>query len=319
MWSEDESEAGVTEVYNMNPDYWNPADQGVSTVQVTSVPDNTARLNAILTGEVDIAASIRDAQLDQALDEGLVISSVPNYFPYILVADRSGSIDEPLADVRVRQAMAYAIDRDAYNEAIHAGRGDSLGGIYPTAFSDWHIDELDSSFEFDQQKSRDLLAEAGYPDGITIQSPIMPAIQPHVELVTQMWAAVGINVDQIQINNGELGPRTRAAEWGVTWFRELLFHPADTLPKYAGQAAVWNPFALDDNDDLQKLLIEAAESSDLDTSKEIYAEVTAELIERGVIIPLAHGSQNALFTPGTNDVVMGLNMQAPMPYGVTVG
>lgn len=318
IWSPDESEAGVTEVYNLNENYWNPADQGVSVVQVTAVPDNTARLNAILTGDVDIAASIRDAQLEQAIDEGLTVISVPNYFPYMLIAGRDGSIDEPLADVRVRQAMAFAIDRNAYNEAIHAGRGDSLGGVYPTAFSEWHVDSLDNSFEFDQQKSRDLLAEAGYPDGITIQSPIMPAIQPHVELVTQMWAAVGINVEQIQINNGELGPRTRAAEWGVNWFRELLFHPADTFPKYAGVGSVWNPFNLEDNDDLAKLLVEAAESTDPAVSNGIYAEVAEELINRGVIIPLAHGSQNGLHAPGVDGVVMGLNMQAPMPYGVTV-
>ncbi len=320
IWQADESEAGVTEVFTLFADYRNPADQGVERVEVTAVPDNTARLNALLTGETDIMATIRDAQIDQAIEGGNEILSVPNYFPHLHIFGREeGAVDGDLLSLlQVRQAVAYAIDREAYNAAIHDGKGDSLGGLYPGAFGQWHVPELDNSFEYDPEKSKELLAEAGFPDGITLQSPIMPAIQPHVELVTQMLGAVGITIEQTQINNGELGPRNRAGEFGIAWGRELLYHPAATYRKWTALNGPWNPFNLTDNQDLDDMMVAAAESNDVPTMQQMYGEVATELINRGVLVPLAHGSQNGAYRPGVTGVVLGLNMQAPMPYGVRV-
>ncbi len=320
VWQDGESEAGVTEVYTLNEDYWNPADQGVERIEATAVPDNVARLNALLTGEADIMGSIRDAQIGEALDNENEVISVPNYFPYMGVTGRGdGTVDGDLLQLElIREAVALSIDREAYNEAIHAGRGEATGGIYPAAFSDWHVPELDDTFTYDPDRARELLAEAGYPDGITLQTPIMPAIQPHVELVTQMLGASGITLEQTQINNGELGPRVRSGEWGLWWGRELLYHPAATYPKYTSPEGVWNPFGLDDLTDLDELAAEAAASPDIATQQELYAEIGTELINRNVIIPLAHGSQNGAYAPNVTGVVMGLNMQAIMPYGVRV-
>lgn len=319
IWQDADSEAGVTEVFTLAPDHWNPADQGVEQVEVTAVPDNTARLNALLTGETDIMATIRDAQLDQATDEGFTVLSVPNYFPYMGIVGRGDpGVDFDLLEQElIRQAVAYSIDRVAYNDAIHAGKGDTKGGIYPSAFSEWYVPALDETFEYDVDKAKELLTEAGYPDGITLRTPIMPAIQPHVELVTQMLGASGITIEQTQINNGELGPRVRSGEWGIYWGRELLYHPAATYPQYTAQGGVWNPFGLTDLKDLDDILAEAA-AGDLATQQELYAEVGTELINRNIIIPLAHGSQNGAYAPNVTGVVMGLNMQAPMPYGVRV-
>ncbi len=321
VWQDGESEAGVTEVYSLNADHWNPADQGVERIEVTAVPDNTARLNALLTGETDIMSTTRDAQIDQVIEEGNTVISVPNFFPYLGISGRAdGSVDGDLLQLDlVRQAVAYAIDRNSYNDAIHAGRGDGKGGVYPSGFADWHVSDLDGTFEYDPEKSKELLAEAGFPDGITLQSPIMPAIQPHVELVTQMLGAVGITVEQTQINNGELGGRVRSGEWGIWWGRELLYHPAATYPKYTAETGLWNPDGLTDLVDLDELVNQAAAATDLATQQDLYGQISSGLINRNVIVPLAHGSQNGSYAPNVTGVVMGLNMQAPMPYGVRVG
>ena len=318
IWSADDSQAGVTEVFNLNPDYWNPADQGVETVSVTAVPDNNARMNALLTGEADIMATTRDAQIDTGLDAGNVLMSVPNYFPYIIITGRDGAIDEPLANPDVRRAILLSVDRDAYNDAIHASKGDSLGGIYPPAFGQFHVPEIDDKYSYDPEEARRLLTEAGYPDGIEIQMPIMPAINPHVELLVQMLGSSGINVDLIQINNGELGPGTAAGEWGIAWFRDLLVHPARDLGKFTAIDGRFNVFGLDDTAELDALLVQALESADPDEARELYGQVMEGLIDLGVVIPLAHGGQNGMHTPETVGAVLGLNMQAPMPYGVTV-
>ena len=165
IWSDADSQAGVTEVYNLNPNYWNPADQGVETVTVTAVPDNNARLNALLTGEADIMSTTRDAQIDAGVEAGNVLISVPNFFAYLIITDRAGEFDSPLADERVRRAILLSLDRDAYANAMHFGKADSLGGIYPPAFSQFNVPELDTKYTYDPEEARRLLAEAGYPDG----------------------------------------------------------------------------------------------------------------------------------------------------------
>lgn len=319
IWQDSESQAGVTEVYTLAPDYWNPAHQGVERVEVTAVPDNSARLNAVLTEEADIVATLRDADAAGARDAGFEVISVPNYLPFIIIYGRDGAVADELADTKVRQAIMYSIDRDAYSEAIQLGNGDSLGGIYPKAFGEWHVPELDDSFQYDPVKAKELLTEAGYPDGITIGMPVMPAISPALDLIVQMLGASGITVELTQINNGELAPRVTASdpEWGLTWNRALLYHPANDLPVWVNQSGRLNPSRLDDNADLEAMLEEAAVAPDLATAQALYAEVEVQLIERGVIIPLAHGAQNAAYDPAkVSGVVMGLSMQAPMPYGV---
>lgn len=316
IWAEDESEAGVVEIFNLNDNYWNPADQGVERVEVAAVPDNNARANALLAGDADIMATARDAQIGDLLDADNVLISVPNYFPYLVITGRDGGIDEPLADLKVRQAIALSVDRDAYNKAIHSGLGDGLGGVYPPAFGDWHDTSLDDSFGYDPEKAKELLTEAGYPDGITVQMPVMPAIQPHMDLVVQMLGASNINVEIIQINNGELGPRTRQGDWGITWFRDLLYHPANDLPKFV-EGGTYDLFTPGDTADIKALLDEAA-SLEPAEARPLYTEATTMLIDRGILIPLAHGGQNAVYAPSVTGVTMGLNMQAPMPYGVRV-
>lgn len=319
IWSSDDSQAGVTEVYNLNADYWNPADQGVETVSVTAVPDNNARMNALLTGEADIMATTRDAQIDTGIDGGNTLVTVPNYFPYVLISGRDGALNEPLANPDVRRALLLSLDRDAYNDAIHAGKADTLGGIYPPAFGQFHVPEIDDKYTYDPEEARRLLTEAGYPDGITIEMPIMPAINPHVELLVQMFGASGINVDLIQINNGELGPGTAAGDWGISWFRDLLVHPARDLGKFTAIDGRFNVFGLDDTGALDATLIKALEATDPDEARALYGEVMEGLIDLGVVLPLGHGGQNGMFAPDVSGVVMGLNMQAPMPYGVRVG
>ena len=76
---------------------------------------------------------------------------------------------------------------------------------------------------------------------------------------------------------------------------------------------------LDDLADLEVMMTEAANETDAVKSSAIYAEVATQLVERGVIIPLAHGQQNNVHTPNLTGVVLGLNMQAAMPYGVRLG
>ncbi len=315
IWDDAQSQAGVTEIYTLNPEYWDPAKQGVEQVEVTAVPDNNARLNAGITGEAEIISTLRSSQIDAAEDEGWVIVDAQNFFPYISILGRTGNRDEALTDERVRQAILYSIDREAYVDATQDGKGSAVGGIYGPALADWHVPELDDSYPYDPDKARELLTEAGYPDGVTVTMPMMPAIQPHMEMVVQMLTSTGITVELEQINNGELGPRNANGEWDITWFRDLSYHPAADLGKFVDEGGRFNLDATD-TADLSEKLAEASAASP-EEAKALYAEVETALIDRGIVIPLGHGGQNNAYNPEViTEPVLGLNMQAAMPYWV---
>ncbi|HWL41582.1 MAG TPA: ABC transporter substrate-binding protein [Ilumatobacter sp.] len=317
IWSAEQSQAGVREVYELNPNYWNPADQGVERIVFTSYPDNIARLNALLTGEADVSAFTQDAQVQTGLDAGMQLVAVPNFFPFLLIADREGGMFPELADQRVRQAIGYAIDRDAYNDIVHAGRGNTSGAIFPANFSQFYVPELEDLYTYDPERARELLAEAGYPNGFTLQMPVMPVIQPVVELVAQMLGAVGVTVELTPLNNGELGGRLAAGEVGITWLRQLQLHPGTDLMHFI--EGIDNPFGLDDLDDAAAAIAEAIVEDDPEAARELYGEAMRILLETGAILPLGHSAINAMYSPSTTGVVMGLGMQGPLPYGVRVG
>ncbi len=314
--SDADSQAGVTEVFTLNENYWNPADQGVERISITSFPDNNARLNALITGEVDVSTTTTDAQIKTGLDAGAELVAVANFFPHILITDRGGELNPALGDVRVRQAIALSVDRAAYSDAIHAGRSDTSGGIYPSNFSQFYWADFDDKNSYDPERARELLAEAGYPDGVTITMPIMPAITPPVELIVQMLGASGITVELEQLNNGELGPRVLSKEFGITWLRALLDHPAGNLPALAIRP--WDTFKLGDLAEVDELVAEAAVADDVEVARELYAQAAELMLDSGAIIPLGHATQNAMVAANVDGAVMGLGMQDPYPHGVRV-
>lgn len=320
IWSPSDSQAGVVEVFTVAPNYWQPSDQGVERIEVLAVSDNAARVNALISGDADIAATLRDADVGPAVGSGMEVVEVANYFAQIVITSRDGHNEEALSDVRVRRAIAHSVDRQAYIDSVHAGRGDSSGGFYNSGFADWHVPSQDQGIQYDPDRARELLTEAGYPNGLTLRMPVMPAISQPMDMIVQMLGSSGIKVELVQINNGELVPRgysTENREFGLLWGRDLITHPGTDLPKFVESAGRSNPGKLDDNADLAALLDDASATSDPADKRRIYAEVTEAMINRGVVIPLGHAFQSAGFDPRRiSGVTMGLNMQAPLPYGI---
>lgn len=317
IFNVDESQAGVVEVFDLNPDYWQPEDQGVERIEVHTIADNNARLNALLAGDVDLAATVRDDQVVQADNAGMNTASVAAYLPFLIILDREGDRFPPLADERVRQAIGYAIDREGFLQAIHAGQGDAIGGYYGPQFGEWYNPELDDMFSYDPDRARELLADAGYPDGFELEMPVMPNIMGPVEAIVQMLGQVGIRVTLDQIQAGQIGSYVRGGDAAITWYRALLYYPGKTYNDFVGPAL--NPFDLDDVADLRDQIQMANASQDPAEQKAIFDEVAAEFMNRGIVFPLTHGRQNAAWADHVSGpIVLGLNMQAPLPYGIRV-
>jgi len=161
------------------------------------IPDDQTRLAAFIRGDVDVIHGVPAANVDQLLSDQRF-----NVFP---VLAKSNTIDyitfncakPPFNDVRVRQAIAYALDEEALVEFLP--HTEPIYGPLPPA--SWGANPVIGESPYDVEEAKRLLAEAGYPDGFSVTLKIWsndPVRVSLAEVVQSMLAQVGIKVD-IQI------------------------------------------------------------------------------------------------------------------------
>lgn len=191
-----EVEGTVRLVLEKNPTYWQEGLPYLDAVEITPITDDATRELSLQGGEVDWIFTIAPQNL-QALrdDENIEVQTAPRlaYDYFGLNLNR-----EPFNDVRVRQAIAYAIDRETICEFAFFGICEAVQG--PTGSgTPWYMPY--SPYDRDLDMAKSLLADAGYPDGFDME--IMPVIGFEetirgAQVVQQQLAEVGINVTVAQ-------------------------------------------------------------------------------------------------------------------------
>ncbi|MDH3247679.1 MAG: ABC transporter substrate-binding protein [Acidimicrobiia bacterium] len=194
----------------------------IATVTYLNLPDPAARVQALQSGQIDIAQSPSPDQADSLISDGFEIYSATRgqVLAMALVTDQGG----PLADVRVRQALNYAVDKEAIREAL-------TGGFSPTAglYAPPGVNGHDGNrfvYPYDPDLARELLAEAGYADGFDIEAEMtlgsFPADAEIFEAMAGYLADVGVNVTITQVDfRGEWLPKflgTDGADWSGNAF-----------------------------------------------------------------------------------------------------
>ncbi len=148
---------------------WRPPK--VDALEILQLPDQSTRVQAILSERADIviALSYDDTlTLEASIGKGMVLKNagvlgVSIIFPQL-------SPNHPLQDVRVRQALNYAVDKQAYIDAFFGGH--TQPASQPTVPGVFGYDESVKPYPHDPDRARALLTEAGYPDGFTFTAEV---------------------------------------------------------------------------------------------------------------------------------------------------
>ncbi len=156
-------EANVTTLMVRNEAYWAGTKDRAAGFEHHYVPDGRARLNALRSGQANIAL-IDPRQIPEAKSAGLDIQVVQKNALWDIYPNTKKG---PLGDVRVRQAIMYAIDREGLADAISNGSAKAARQLWSEQ-SPYFVKELETRYPFDQAKARALLAEAGYKDGFEL-------------------------------------------------------------------------------------------------------------------------------------------------------
>jgi peptide/nickel transport system substrate-binding protein len=181
---------GESLVLDTRDDYWGDA-PGVEQVTLKYLADATATTNALRTGDVDAIVNLQAPELVSTFEEDPAFEVVSGTSSGEISLSLNNRI-APFDDVRVRQAVLHAIDRQAIIDTAWNGYG-SLTATYVTPLEPYYVD-LNDAYEYDPEKAKDLLAEAGAENlDITFKVPTRPYAQAVSEIVVSQLAEVGIN------------------------------------------------------------------------------------------------------------------------------
>jgi peptide/nickel transport system substrate-binding protein len=273
-------EVGMTLVRNEG--YWNTEAFPFDEIELTVFADDVAALNALKAGQID-ATKLSIPLGDEAANEGFTINLAPrdrNVSLYI--ADREGTTNPAFADPRVRQAMAYAFDREAINESLNRG----YGVVSTQPFSEGqaeYVPDGDDRYAYDPDRARELLAEAGYADGfdLVIPSTTFLGLNSWEPVVQQYLGDIGIRVtfDSYPDVGAYFTAATSDTSYPVLMYAE---GPISTLPVFITSDAVFNPFKIQDPvvDDLWAKV----QSGPDDVADEAAAELGAYVVDESILI-----------------------------------
>lgn len=180
--------------YERTPDYWEPEVQNVATMTYRLMLDDQTRYNALLSGEVD-GAYLNPNQINAAVKADMQVVSQPSTsFVYFMVNPTQAPFDDP----QVRLALNYAVDREGIAEGLYSGH--CSAGIQPwPESSPGYSEEIGDGLDIwphDPQKAKDVLAEAGYPDGFefTALTTNITQYQNLAEAIQEQLSEVGIDM-----------------------------------------------------------------------------------------------------------------------------
>jgi peptide/nickel transport system substrate-binding protein len=185
-----------------NPRYW-AGDVPVKRVIFKPTPEYATRVALLRTGEVDLITNVVPDQAEAlGRERGIKVVSSPTLRGFFLILRPDTA---PLNKREVRQALNYAIDKEAIVRTILKGYGVvATGQVIPKAYIGYNSDL--KAYPFDQARARQLLAEAGYPNGFDIElsSPIgqFTLGQEISDAIAAQLGRVGVRVKHVPTEYG---------------------------------------------------------------------------------------------------------------------
>jgi ABC-type transport system substrate-binding protein len=300
-----------TYTYIPNPNYWNPEAINWEKIVVKIVPEPNAMLSAVMTGEVDYAfGSPRTA--GSAAQAGIEVQTQPYVFTQVQIMDRNGELIPALADVRVRQALNYAIDREAVATALYGDYGTANSQSSLPGADSWS-DEYVNYYPYDPDRAKALLAEAGYGDGISIPMiayNLQPGQTDAAAAIASEWAKVGIGTQIIvPVSFSDLVAKyPGSASWMFFYgIIPMYFMYSDWFG--SGYA---NPYGVDD-DIIDDLYARASAEPDPATRDQLWVQLQGRLLELAWMVPFGAQHRILYVRPGLKGVDLGPENLDPNP------
>lgn len=294
--------AGKSISLERNPDYFKASPKGVpkiEKIEIRFIPDRQTQLAELMSRGADFLMHVPKDQADQLKGQpGLqVVSGETMRIVFMQMNSQAESAFPPLKDIRVRQAVNHAIDREAMVKALVGEGSRVLHTIcFPSQFG--CTDEGAKRYEYNPAKAKQLLAEAGFPNGLELPF-VAYRERPQSEAIIGYLKAVGITANLNFLQYAAMREQIRsnkAALTHQTWGSFSVNDVSASTPNYyafEGEDITRDP-------EVRDLLKQGNNTVDPAARKDAYRKALALIAERAYAVPLY---SLPVFYAATSDLV----------------
>jgi peptide/nickel transport system substrate-binding protein len=267
-----------------NPNYFLAGRPFLDEVVFRIMPDETARLTALKAGDLDVADRIPPQSVAELRRQPGV--RVETFRRNTLSELAINQAQKPFNDLRVRRALFHATDRKAVLEGAVFGFGRLIGSFMPPIISEYYV-ELNDRYQYDPAKAKQLLAEAGFPNGF---ETIIYLPQPYGEyikggeIIASQIKRVGVNAKLVTLEWGAwLDKIYKRHDYGLTVIGHVgRLDPITLLERFkTGYNANYFGYA---NPEYDKLVADADVTHDKAKRREMVAKLQRFLSDDAVCV-----------------------------------
>lgn len=285
-----QSVSGDTYTYTANPKYFEPTRRHYKTIVLKVMAQPQAALNALTTGQIDMATGDLATAKQVSSNKNLQLAWTPFVWSGMNLIDRGGQATKAMGDVRVRQAINYAIDRKSISTALLGQFGVPTDQPSAEGFDGWTQQAADV-YPYDVDKAKQLMAQAGYAGGfdLPVISVAFGGLDTLTTALTPMLAKIGIRVkakvatDEKTYLDGMINRKFSASMVGY-----------GSQPMYLMGTALVDPTALPfngfgTNDPKANALLAQLRTASADQRDQIAQELNLYLVQQAWFAPVAFG------------------------------
>lgn len=297
-------DSGVSIKLEANKDYYIPDQPYLDGIEFSFFADENARVNALETKSVDIIEYTPQSQFDTINGmKDLEVLEQPGPASYLIMNTKN----KYLSDKKVRQAITYAINKQDVLNAAFSGKGTILNGSPLTEDSLGYTKEQAECYTQDVDKAKELLKEAGYPNGFKIKiltSSTYSFMEQTAVAVQSSLKEVGIDAEIESVEWSTFNQRSNAGECELATqaFLGDVMDP-DWLNTMYAEGGGYNMAAYQ-SDKYDKLMKEGAAESDESKRQKIYEKVVDVIMDDCPYAFLCYRSQGT----SINKKVKGFKM-----------
>ncbi|PPL20354.1 ABC transporter substrate-binding protein [Microterricola pindariensis] len=302
--------AASTYTFVKNPDYWDPSLQVYDTIVLKPILDTTAMSNAIISGQINAALLTAKTQ-PQAKGAGLTEYNYPTDWQGLLFFDRDGTMVPELADVKVRQAINYAIDKETLLAQVGKGLGTATSQPFGKG-TDAFDESLESAYPYDVEKAKALLSEAGVGEFSITMPTVSGFFDPALTAgIGQNLADVGITVNWENVAGSDFISSLVQGKYAASWFSLFQGSPWVAVNQIIAPEATYNPFHT--TDAKVDTLITAIQTGSADEQKTAAQEINKYIVEQAWFAPFYRPDQ-IFFTDKNTTTEPQLQQAVPSIY-----
>ncbi len=274
-----------------NPDYWN-GPVYLDGIEFQVITDHDSRESTLRAGEADVAGVFFTDQLARVEEYDAQVFVPQGESQEVVVLMNLDA--EPLDDIRVREALVLAHDRQAQIDSTGRGLYEPASGIWAPD-SPWYVDT--GYPEADPDRARQLVeeyeAETGEQLSFTLGSPQQPATVRNMQFLQEEWAAVGIDVEVTPQESAQYVTGILGGDYELTiWSYYDAPHPdgeyAFLHSSFAPEEGIATNFGRMRDDTVDAALDAARAEADPDKQKELYAEVQQAMTDGYYLVWMYH-------------------------------